>query len=76
MLNEVWPKVFGKTVYDKHQEDFKTLLCGTEREWEHAYQIISGSLSTDAERKTKLDLIYKDPDYYAGWWLRNQDGNL
>jgi hypothetical protein len=76
MLNKVWPKAFGKTVYDTHREDFKTLLCGTEREWEHAHQIISASLSTNAERKTKLDLIYKDPDYYAGWWLRNQEGNL
>jgi hypothetical protein len=61
MLKEVWLKSFGKKVYDKHRDDFKTLLCGTKMEWEHAYLIVSSSITTDAEKQSKLEIIYKDP---------------
>ena len=52
------------------------MLKGTIGEWEQAYQDASDILVGDAEKHSRLEEIYKNPQYYAAWYLRKIEGNL
>ena len=52
------------------------ILKGTMEEWNQAYLDASEMLVGDAQKHSYLDQIINDPGYYAGWHLRQVEGNL
>jgi hypothetical protein len=52
------------------------MLLGSKEEWEHSYAYTKQHLLGDAENFCALKQIYKDPSHYAGWFLKNIEGNL
>ena len=47
-----------------------------ENEWHRSYELASQVLKDDPAKRAKLDNIYADPKYYAGYHVRSIDGNL
>lgn len=77
LMNEVWPEKFGKGPFYQHlRPHLDCMLKGTQTEWEQAYQDASDILIGDAEKFSRLEEIYKNPRYYAAWYLRKIEGNL
>ena len=52
------------------------LTSFSETEWTEAYKAARVELSSDLSKLQKLDEIYNNPSYYAGWKLREIKGNL
>jgi hypothetical protein len=78
VLNGVWPKYFGTSIYSKHKNDFRNPLhvVGNKKQWEYAFHQISITVRSDSNKTSYLLKVYNNPEYYAGWWLRNQEGHL
>jgi hypothetical protein len=76
ILNEAWPKYFGTFIFTKHSTDFRNFLVGSKEQWVHVFQQIPSTIAADANKTEYLLKIYQNPNYYAGWWLRNQEGHL
>jgi hypothetical protein len=52
------------------------MLCGSKSEWEESYASAKKHLLHDAEKFSSLEQIYNNPSHFAGWFLRNVEGNL
>ena len=79
LLNEVWPKEdnFGIVVMSKIKHWLKQMLVSPyENEWLRCYEQASQVLKDDPAKRAKLDNIYSNPKYYAGYHVRSIDGNL
>jgi hypothetical protein len=78
LLNEVWPKreSFGHS-YQSIAPFLRTMLeSKTIRDWDLGYSSAKIILQTDPEKVSKLDDIYQNPSYYAGYKLCEADGSL
>lgn len=77
LMNEVWPDKFGSGMFYQHlRPHLDRLLKGTKSEWEQAYSDASDILLGDASKFSRLEEIYNNPGYYAGWYVRKVEGNL
>jgi hypothetical protein len=76
LINEVWPHTFGTYLYSQIRGDLDRMLLGTEEEWKNSYHSAKRLLLHDAEKYSALEAIYKKPSHFAGWFLRNIEGNL
>jgi hypothetical protein len=47
-----------------------TMLLGSQKEWEISYAAAKEHLEGDAKKVSLLNNIHKNPQYYAGWYLR------
>ena len=52
------------------------LLNGSEEKWSKAYQDARLTLSSFPAMVEKLDEIYRNPKYYAGYYLRKMSCNM
>ena len=78
LINEVWPKPenFGQSM-SKIRQHLQAMLCSPyEEAWHSNYEMAREILSGNLSRVQKLDQIYSNPDYYAGFRLHQIVGNL
>jgi hypothetical protein len=76
LINEVWPTNFGNQLYHLIRGHLDRMLLGLKEEWEHSYTSAKKHLLVDAEKLCVLQQIYNEPSHYAGWFLKNIEGNL
>jgi hypothetical protein len=76
LINEVRPATFGTHLYQQICADLDWMLLGLMEEWEHSSTSAKQHLLGNAEKFSALEQIYKDPSHYAGWFLKNIEGNL
>ena len=76
LINEVWPATFGSHLYQRLHADLDRMLLGSREEWELSYVSAKKHLLHDAEKFSTLEGIYSDPSHFAGWFLKNIEGNL
>ena len=76
MMEHIWPKEFGQTLFPKIKEYLRKMISGSKQQWNESYQKMVPFTCGDAQAMEKLNEIYSRPEYYAGWWLREQEGNL
>jgi hypothetical protein len=76
LINEVWPATFGNTLFHQIRGDLDSMLMGTKEQWENSFTSAKKHLLHDADKFSLLEKIYKDPSHYAGWFLKNIEGNL
>ena len=76
LINEVWPTTFGTHLYSRLRGDLDRMLLGSRDEWELSYISAKALLLHDASKFSALEEIYNDPSHFAGWFLRNIEGNL
>ena len=76
LINEVWPATFGTHIFQKIRGNLDRMLVGSKEEWEDSYTSAKQYLLGDANKFSSLEQIYKDPSHYAGWYLKNIEGNL
>jgi hypothetical protein len=72
----VWPATFGTHVYQLIRGDLDQMFLGSKEDWEDSYTSAKQHLLGNAEKFLALEQIYKDPSHYAGWFLKNIEGNL
>jgi hypothetical protein len=76
LINEVWPATFGVHLYQRICGHLDRMLLGTKDEWEVSYSSAKTHLLNDAEKFSALEEIYQDPSHYAGWFLKEIEGNV
>ena len=79
LYREDWPKNegFGSICYDLIKNHLrKMLLSSTEDQWDQAYFGARKLISTEPTKVEKLDAIYKNPEYYSGYFLRKIPCNM
>ena len=52
------------------------LLSRSKSDWDQSYENAAKLLQCDPIKLEKLDKIYDNPEYYAGYYLRSKVGNL
>ena len=52
------------------------LLSRSKKDWDDSYENAARLLQSDPLKLEKLDKIYGNPSYYAGYYLRSKAGNL
>jgi hypothetical protein len=77
IVNEVWPKQLGASLYNDLKPYLTRMLKST-NEVEHKLSFDSAmKLIVDDPIKTSyIELIYNNPDYYSGYYLKRLVGNL
>ena len=76
IIDEVLPTTFGIHFYTQIRGLLQTMLLGTREQWDACYKEICKKANRDAEAIEKITVVCRDPEYYAGWYLRQQDLNL
>ena len=79
LMNEVRPKNinFGLVVMEKIRPWLKQMLMSPEEEvWNRAYESICKVVENDTHKMVLLDEIYDNPGYYAGYHLKQIEGNI
>ena len=77
LLQEVWPKFFGQTVFRQISFQLETLLnTEDEKSWDDAFSSAVHVCSNDAQKMQYLEDIHNNPQYYSQWWLSRQEGHL
>ena len=78
LINKVWPRPenFGNSFSLIHSY-LQAMLCDPHEEnWHLNYRMAREALSGNLSKIQKLDEIYSNPEYYAGYRLRQIVGNL
>ena len=78
LYNEVWPKPdnFGQVCMAQCGPRFRKMISSPDKKvWISSYKSIAKYLQLDPIKLEKLDNIYNNPGYYAGYFLRNIEGN-
>ena len=79
LLNEVWPKLFipKHLAFDLLQQDLVSMTDSKNREqWDKAYQSVKNKIRHKPLMVDNLDAIYSNPEYYAGYYLKQIPGNM
>jgi len=79
LMNEVWPKQenFGLVAMSTCSPWLRTMLVSAdENAWHQSYKSIANFFKNDPHKLRKLDSIYQNPSYYAGYYLKKIVGNL
>jgi hypothetical protein len=76
LMNEVWPHTFGTHLYQKIRGHLDRMLLDSKSEWELSYTSAKQHLLHDAEKFSALEQIYNKPSHFAGWLLKEMEGNL
>jgi hypothetical protein len=69
-IHEVWPHTFGTHLFKKSRGHLDQMLLGINEEWELLYSSAKTFLFHDAKKFSALEAIYKNPSYFAGWFLK------
>jgi hypothetical protein len=75
-IHEVWPNTFGTHLFQKIRGHLDRMLLGSKEEWEISYASAKTFLLHNADKFSALERIYKNPSYFAGWYLKKIVGNL
>jgi hypothetical protein len=79
LTNEVWPKSenFGQVLYPRIKNFMETMLKSTtETEYTNAYEAALAVVRYEPSKRSYLESIYNDHEYYGGFFLLHTSGNL
>jgi hypothetical protein len=77
VVKEVWPKQFGPTRFHQLQRYLtRMLLAKTEEEYKLAFEKSMEVVEVDPLQGSYVEKIYKNPEYYSGYYLHQIEGNL
>jgi hypothetical protein len=79
LTNEVWPKAenFGQVLYPRIKNFLETMLKSTtESEYTNAYEAALALVVYEPSKRSYLESIYENYEYYGGFFLLNTLGNL
>jgi hypothetical protein len=79
LTNEVWPKAenFGNVLYPRIKNFLETMLKSTtESEYTNAFEGALAIVRYDPTKRSYLESIYENYQYYAGYFLSGIQGNL
>ena len=79
LTNEVWPKSenFGQVLYPRIKNFMETMLKSTtESEYTNAYEAALAMVRYEPSKRSYLESIYNDHEYYGGFFLLHTMGNL
>jgi hypothetical protein len=76
LLNEVWPEAFGSYCKQMCCHLEAMLTSSTPLEYETGYAGACEVIDHDPALRSKLDGYYKQPQRYAGYYLRSLEENL
>jgi hypothetical protein len=77
VVNEVWPLEFGISVW-KDLKPYLTrmLKSRTKEEYKLSFDIAMETVLEDPRQQSYIEKIFNNPQYYAGYHLRQMNGNL
>jgi hypothetical protein len=79
LTNEVWPKSenFGQVLYPRIKNFMETMLKSTtESEYTNAFEAALAVVRYEPSKRSYLESIYNDHEYYGGFFLLHTMGNL
>jgi hypothetical protein len=79
LTNEVWPKAenFGQVLYPRIKNFLETMLKSTtEAEYTNAFEAALAVVEYEPTKRSLLESIYHDHEYYGGFFLAFVEGNL
>jgi len=77
IVNEVWPKQFGPSVFNDLKPYLTRMLKSiTEAEYKLSFEIAMELVVDDPIKASYVEMIYNNPDYYSGYYLKLLNGNL
>ena len=79
LTNEVWPKSenFGQVLYPRIKNFLETMLKSTtESEYTNAFEAALAVVRYEPSKRSYLESIYHDHEYYGGFFLLHTLGNL
>ena len=77
VVNEVWPLHFGLSLW-KELKPYLTwmLKSNTKEEYKLSFDIAMETASSDPLKASYIKKIFNNPQYYAGYYLQQVEGNL
>ena len=78
LLNDVWPKLFKPAhhYFDKIKDSLTTMLDSrTVEEWRNAFEVAKSLIQHNGDMYDNLVKIFKNPEYYAGFYRKQIEGN-
>jgi hypothetical protein len=77
VVKEVWPKQFGISKFKELKPYLTCMLkLKTKEEYKLSYDIAMEVISDDPLKASYVEKIFKNPEYYSGYYLCQIDGNL
>jgi hypothetical protein len=77
VIQEVWPKQFGLSKFKELKPYLSRMLKSkTKEEYKLSFDIAIEVISDDPLKASYVEKIFKNPEYYSGYYLRQIEGNL
>jgi hypothetical protein len=77
VVNEVWPLQFGPSLWKELKPYLTRMLKSkTKEEYKLSFDIAMETARSDPLKASYIEKIFNNPQYYAGYYLKEIDGNL